>query len=119
MKSDNEIIAEFMRIKVVEWRFKDGYPSVLYVCNNDDAVDFTHDPTAYSPNRDWNLLMPVVEKIAGMFTSCNEDGEYPEITLQVMCVTNLSIDTSIHTVYRNVVEFIKWYNSQSTTSEKP
>lgn len=66
---------------------------------------------------DWNTLMPVVEKIAGLMPSIKipEDlealkngthGSEPYVE-----VISLSISSPIEDIYKAVLEFIKWYNS--------
>jgi hypothetical protein len=73
----------------------------------------------------WNMLMPVVEKIAEMHSnSFNYDPEliakgiFPEDN-DYLDVITLPVSTKIEIVYKAVVGFIKWYqieykiNSQS------
>jgi hypothetical protein len=114
MKTDNELIAEFMGFKkvgnVME-KWEDGYTSVL-CC---DIKDLKY----YEGSWDW--LMPVVEKIENTgdgfisrVTGCRIEGylcdfvdqENTEISLQ------FSQTAKIDAVYKAVVEFIKWHNQQ-------
>lgn len=89
MKSDNEVIAEWMGF--------DAYEKLKFTMN-------------------WNSIMPVVEKIesftAEVFildTSCRITmGE--QHGLQV--IADVDASSKIEAVYRAVVEFIKWYNTQ-------
>jgi hypothetical protein len=96
--SDNELIAEFMR---------------------NDAINSPHiiKPDYLS----WGLLMPVVEKIAENYDftiqfydrNCNcyctkqnlEESDIPG-------VGHGGFKPNIQSVYKSVVAFVKWYNSQ-------
>jgi hypothetical protein len=107
MKTDNEVIAEFMGL--VSWGGK-----------------------TYPYERDWNVLMPVVEKIAKIVTPETEvitngdesrfDSYYPRTfamlnaeTRQFMVRINrfplYQAGSLIEATYHAVVDFIKWYNS--------
>lgn len=95
LKTDNQIFADFIGLKV---RY---FGEVLYTCDDDGNIDFTGDAEAYCPDRDWNQLMKVVNKIdmLQMFDSV----EYHELS-------EIGIFAKIDTVYLYVDEFIKWYN---------
>jgi hypothetical protein len=92
MKTDNELIAEFMGVdfntELYSWR-----------------------PGCYEPlqvkhlqyHNSWNWLMPVVEKITEYRLA------YPEETSKV-CDAKIVI--GIQYLYPLVVTFIKWYNLQ-------
>jgi hypothetical protein len=84
-----------------------------------------------SYSNDWNMLMPVVEKIESLF----EDN----ITVQIYdgrCIIEMgtqyamATDThlpenfynnkgpKIHSTWLSIVQFIQWYNSQTPTNDK-
>jgi len=99
--NNNKIIAEFM-----------GYPDL------GTEGDFTY----LKYHREWNWLMPVVEKINSLKCKDNgyygveifpnavriEDGDSNEIVL--LNQTNESFETLKQAIYQAVVEFIKEYN---------
>ena len=92
MKTDNQLIAEFMG---------DNRSRRLY-------------------RTSWDWLMPVVEKIEKLysvnfppdFVQRLLSGEKEIIDHQYMDVIALPLATPISEVYDNVVIFIKWYNQQ-------
>lgn len=114
MKTDNELIAEFMGIRV---RYQGP---VLYHCDEDGMIDWVDGADTYSPHLDWSDIMPVVVKISHLeykldsslsFTD-NERRKF-ELHDEQDNVTDIQIGhTDINHVYKAVVEFIKWYNSQ-------
>lgn len=108
MKIDNELIAEFMGIKVRQWG------NVLYKCDEDDQIRFD-DPQVYNPSKNWNNLMPVVEKIESLLYSF--DIRYNVVTVgrqdtEYFWYGGMTNDSKIMSVYIGVAEFIKWYNTQ-------
>jgi len=107
MKSDNELIAEFMSKKV---RYAG---TVLYLTDEDGYIDYVDGPGVYWPDRDWQQLMPVVEKIEnlGISTKIECDGISTQVTIRQICVWE-NPSSKIEKVYKAVVEFIKWHNSQ-------
>lgn len=116
MKTDNEIIAEFMGYKEIDTinstsRFK------YYNKGSGPLMDsYFLERHAYSVSWDW--LMPVVEKIDKMMPEIKipedlktlEDGDH--LANHYMEVVALPLSTHISEVYQAVVEFIKWYNNQ-------
>ena len=82
MKTDNELIAEFMG----EY----------------------YDPDRRGPNRydnDWNKLMSVVEKI---YSTADDY----TISFAGLLIFELSISAPRDDVYKAVVDFVKWHNSK-------
>ena len=121
--TDNELIAEFMGVRVFEKRPRHniGAPEA-------DMRYYLKDKMKYDTSWDW--LMPVVEKI-------ESDAIHPKFsfsvnigrtTCDIVCVLRPTgidppadivfyehdDDTKIGRVYKAVVEFIKWYNQQTT-----
>jgi len=95
MKTDNELIAEFM-----------GWESF--------KEDLWHDPK--SPKimdlyehyemrwkTSWDWLMPVIQKIDLL-------NQQDPISLENYDVAYMPLSTPINEVYEDVIEFIKWYN---------
>jgi hypothetical protein len=112
MKTDNELIAEFMGIQV-----RQG-PGVLYPCDEDGMIDWVN-AEPYWPDKDWNDLMPVVEKIDKLYHETfpgNEEfirrvlAKEEPIDGPYMNVIALPLATPITEVHQVVVSFIKWYN---------
>lgn len=113
-KSDNELIAEFMGVRVgidtYSWR-----PGCL------EPIKAEH--LAY--DREWGWLMPVVEKISKMPTNDSEDDDtfyprtfgMPDADGRPMFRFNrfhlITAGTLIEAAHSAVVEFIKWYNQSN------
>lgn len=100
-KTDNELIAEFMGWRQLgnpptnSWGSPVGlYPSMILF-----SREFYYDSN-------WNLLMPVVAKIFEMKPVVLKRDKSAQIKIALI-KDNLSITN----VYKEVVEFIKWYNS--------
>lgn len=106
MKTDNEIIAEFMGLDVDGDNVTDG------------TIETTIGKLKYSTSWDW--LMPVVEKI--------NETIYPELNERIdviiyrrTCHINdrqqIIIETTgknmLDCTYKAVVEFIKWHNQKT------
>jgi hypothetical protein len=103
MKTDNELIAEFMGI---DFTTKDAY--LTYpppICKRYGRYD-----------QSWDWLMPVVEKINSIEgVSYIIEGKCAmEIGRNGARLAFQTTDSMIETVYNTVIQFIKWHNSQST-----
>ncbi len=104
MKTDNELIAEFMeftRIGVhgsgaIIWG---NVPGPIGHCIGEEF------------DTQWNWLMPVVEKIntSEVGDILKTDADWEEFEK----LSSLNIFTPIDKVYIAVVGFIKWYNTHS------
>lgn len=110
MKTDNELIAEFMGCKTLEHQ-----PHLWKIPGID--WPFAEFQMLYATSWDW--LMPVVEKIVKLFDEAFPPGEEfvkrilaheEPIEKEYMDVVGLPIGTPIQEVYQTVVTFIKWYN---------
>lgn len=112
MKTDNEIIAEFMGLQVYQtWEEMRAVP-----INNLKAWAL---PDHLGYHYSWDRLMPVVEKIikiptgdddffyARTFGMRDADGNFLFRFNRFQVIT---AKTLIDAVYSAVVEFIKWYN---------
>lgn len=127
MKTDNEIIAKFMGIHVAFWG------PVLYVCDEKGNIPIMDDPHSYLPNLSWDDLMPVVEKISQhVYESYQDSNGYKEVTFHdrayprtfgmidsdgkwLVRINRMPLEqeaTLIEAMYKAVIEWIKWYNSQ-------
>lgn len=102
MKTDNELIAEFMGFIPREyerhgrlWRHPE-----LAGDFGDKAMQFRYDTS-------WSDLMPVVEKIDNTIKTT-------KWIRGAWSIQELPITEKIDVVYKYVVEFIKWYNTQKT-----
>jgi len=101
MKTDNELIAEFMGLKMID--------------SKDIKEDTNVNEYCFNPryHTSWDWLMPVVEKIKSTIgiksvDECSEKEWYITSGL-----TRLPITTPLTIVYKAVVEFIKWFNQQN------
>lgn len=114
MKTDNELIAEFMDGITFD---SDGF------CT-DPERKYSWRPGCYDPLRverlayhaNWNWLMPVVEKISKMYNPDFEDGKYYDVEF-AHSLFDLRLDAPINEVYSEVVKSIKWYNSNREPKE--
>ena len=118
-KTDNELIAEFMGVKHKQdpfvkskklfWHYKEAY-------SMSESLNF---------DTSWDWLMPVVEKIAKLnygvsITTWPKEWDAPIVGVQVMIHDNgddgpvierhSEPEQMITSIYKVVVEFIKWYN---------
>jgi hypothetical protein len=110
VKTDNELIAEFMGMK-----YRKGYGPL---------TGETYDEVKQTPNanwqsayfhKSWDWLMPVVEKI---YRLEKDDQRIARFSLQNSRaviksgkkVFSCHTISAINSTYRVVVEFIKWYN---------
>lgn len=103
-KTDNELIAEFMGIKVAPYEHW-AAGKVIAIVPEEGIIDYPQ-LNVYNPSIDWNQLMPVVEKINKVV------GAYPSFPVEYIELTELSIFIKIDRLHVYVVNFIKWYNSE-------
>lgn len=121
MKTDNEIIAEFMKFNVTSERtLVDATIERVWKANEYPYFGGFRTEQLSQFETSWDWLMPVVEKIENtpvierpgseyIFTIdkgiciISEDGENPVIECQ-------RFDTRIENTYRCIVNFIKWHN---------
>ena len=104
-KNETKMIAKFMGLKLRE------YGTLFYVCDEDAYVDLM-EAIPYWPHKNWNDLMPVVEKI-------EKDTKFKVEIESIYCdVTDKYTSfegregTKLSSTYKAIVEFIKWYTSQ-------
>ena len=127
MKTDNELIAEFMGLIRVEANA--SYNKAQYY--KPDSSDKRkrgifmgyHDGLEYDTSWDW--LMPVVEKIGELYKKAFPTNEIfiqkilaheDPIEKEYIDVISTSICTPISEVYTEVIKFIKWYNEKKVPS---
>lgn len=150
MKTDNELIAEFMgwqKITVgyfggddeTDWQrnkqnqkwMKDVELEMVgdYIVNVDEDRWEFWDDVAY--NTSWDWLMPVVEAIEGIEEPVSADpqkgtfwpyqfeilgrhtvGVFNKYTSEAIIFIDQKGSSKIESVYKAVVEFIKWYNEK-------
>jgi hypothetical protein len=105
-KTDNELIARFMggvSQKATSYSIHD-YPNELP----------SHILKDLKYHKSWDWLMPVVEKIETLKFSVMVIGKYTRIQCPhpyKEFATDIC-ENKIQSVYKAVVEFIKWYNQQ-------
>jgi hypothetical protein len=113
--TDNELVAQFMGIKV---RYSGP---VLYKTDEDGYIDYVDGPGPYWPDIDWQQLMSVVEKIYTF--ECAVELKIMKLGVILMyedkegkinCFEDRS-ESLIKDVYGKVIQFIKWYNEQNVT----
>jgi len=100
MKTDNQIIAEFMGEPLTFTHDNCGVVSEIRM-SYDDYYD------------EWNNLMPVVDKIEDLTGTSKEVGNLLSAWSYYYKIFNGTINTDIKVAYQIVVEFIKWYNHQT------
>lgn len=98
---NNKLIAEFM----VFARYTNDY----YKCKYHNHPKVILLPTKNMKfNKDWNWLMPTIEKIQNIKTINTNGYEVWRFKLHAtLC------EADIKTTYKAVVEFIRWYNKQN------
>lgn len=118
MKTDNELIAEFMGYEMHEkngkryWAIIDPIKEIYFTPSSDLHYD-----------TDWSELMPVVEKIASLeIGEGNNDHYYTRTFGMIDDKNHFMVRINQHPLFRNetligatyeaVVYFIKFYNEQ-------
>jgi len=91
MKEDNELIAKFMG-HPIDYQYDRNFPSKRRV------------KRSLKYDTSWDSLMPVVSKIAEYRMA------YPKAS---SWVCDCKIVVYRHLLYREVVNFIKWYNAEN------
>lgn len=128
-KTDNEIIAEFMGLKLDRatsggnrlWNMH-GLPDFcnqIGISENRLRVFYASD---LEFDKSWDWLMPVVVRCHELGDA--EEQKFPEAKdlddptgWKAWSYRRVGLSTDINQVYTNVVNFIKWYNSQDTSSQ--
>jgi len=118
MKTDNELIAEFMGLVPEYWRLTPLHKRRLYWCIGKGGFGMTASELKY--NTSWDWLMPVVEKINNTkHPTLNEriDVIIYRRTCHINDIQQIIIETTgkdmLECTYKAVVSFIKWYNQQN------
>lgn len=110
MKTDNELIAEFMggRKEIVTYKKEGGYieGTVLWW----DLFDESGCTRYLDFDSSWDWLMPVVEKIEHEGHEVDIYKNACEINMEEGMIREVAGD-KIKATYRSVVEFIKWHNA--------
>lgn len=110
-----KLIAEFMEINVTDFIWNEHLG--LVYCDEDGNFQIDADLQYYSPDRNWNDLMPVVEKIENLgkgfkFKICRKRVDIVEDWGTELFVLNTKGKSKIESVCLAVVEFIKWYKNK-------
>jgi hypothetical protein len=109
MKTDNELIAEFHH-ESTGWTVANGLKA-LSVTVGPNIHGGTDGVLIYNfqYDKDWNLLMPVVEKIYQIKSSNNQTGRIL-LSLLDQAYNDFSVIDRIGPIHKATVNFIKWYN---------
>jgi hypothetical protein len=94
MKTDNELIAEFM-----------GFPYETSSMTFSEPRKLVTSKRKLEYHTSWDWLMPVVGKIGTLWEPYPSQFDKP-----CRDVCSLPMGSHIQQVYKKVVEFIKWYN---------
>jgi hypothetical protein len=127
MKTDNELINEFMGMKITQikedWFVGEAFYPHYYNVGEmwhtgsttreyvEDSLEY-HCRTAKF-NSSWEWLMPVVEKIKNTIGVKSVDECSEEEWNTSTGLTRLTITTPLSVVYSAVVNYIKWYNKNN------
>lgn len=114
-KTDNELIAEFMGVQVYKTREEMNAVPI-------DKLGLWSYLHQLAYDKEWNDLMPVVEKIESLMPHIKipddlealkngTHGSEPHVE-----VLSLSIASKISEVYAAVITFIRWYNANQPKS---
>lgn len=121
MKTDNKLIAEFMGVKEQQ-RFYDSYgqdepywytSNGLFRTTSRSIPDVSFQEFLDSCRYDlsWDWLMPVVQKVKT--STFLVEGSINPWIIAIRPVNKGLINADLTAVYKAVVEFINWYNSQN------
>ncbi len=99
MKTDNELIAEFMGLPLTKME------PMFSGSRGMKMVPFQN----WKYHSSWDWLMPVVEKIQ-FFAQVKIENTQCIISVNGDCVALVHSGSNIENVFRACVEFIKWYN---------
>jgi len=129
MKTDNELIAEFMggqahkidngfgETKVLIWFLPGNHPNPH--CN----AGTYKSPSDLEYHKRWDWLHPVIDKIGKLYSVAFPPNErFIQMILDKenlpvekhLDVIALPLGTPIQEAYKAVVDFIKWHNEQKT-----
>jgi len=122
MIDDDKLIAEFIEIKVREWKPREH--TSLVILDEDGCLDFD-EIEFYNPRHDWNQLMLAVIKMEKLGYAMHIDPWSVEIVEYRSGKENTILsydrdyeDNPIMHYYYPLVEFIKWYNKNLTDETK-
>ena len=102
-KTENELIAEFMG--ATDYIHENSHlPYLYFPVRPHDRANTIYRVGSLRYSTSWDWLIPVVEKITPI---AKEVGQQAWFDIKYSLT-----DARIDLVYRRVVEFIKWYNSQ-------
>ena|SRR6185436_10170478 len=113
MKTENELIAEFVGFEIIQ--AEKSFP--LYLNPHTNSWVTKNDLRF---NSSWDWLMPVIERIDSLMPpikmpqDLNALKEGNHGSEKFMDVIAVPLNTPITEVYKSVVEFIKWYNTQKS-----
>lgn len=117
MKTDNELIAEFMGMV-------NPHPGLWYI-DEDNKVRKYFMPGDLKYDKSWDFLIPACNKA---FQICMTDAKVQEgfrhddSALARFCIKSMFSKSDItglmeiNPVYLKLVDFIKWYNTQNQTN---
>lgn len=117
MKTDNELIAEFMGMKLYSLEHEEGTDHSWTNCPEGQHWAFETPPHF---DRSWDWLMPVVQKIDRLNFStsiawsghASKDANITVIAERdYTIITQVSHGNKLSSVYQAIVEFVKYYNS--------
>ena len=104
MKTDNELITEFMGWETSTGNSLANTPLLVY--HNPEIVDRVFSASELRFHSSWDWLMPVVKKISRLYD------QEPEHLDEYEAVIRIPIIETMENIYKAVVEFIKWYNTK-------
>lgn len=108
IKSDNELIAEFMQERTALESLPDNWKNIIRV-----TCGLRYDIPPYDTSWDW--LMPCVAKIRLIL----QDNDLYFASQKIWNKVTLALATAdIKAVYVTVLEWIKWYNQQTVTPKE-
>lgn len=111
----NSLIAEFMGLRHVS---DDKYiKNLREMKSNGIYFEQGYMTSELRYDSDWNWLMQVVDKIEGLNFSVEmnrqEEGDYQCLIVKKEIIVQTFSSNKIESVYKALVEFIKWYNESN------
>ena len=114
MKTDTDLIAEFLGAKIKQLEFA-GQIHKTYKFPDQPFAKYEYEVEYH---KDWNLLMRVIQIIDVMCPKIIMPDDLPKLkngthgSERFTDVTALPISVSIEEAHAAVVKFIKWYNKK-------
>lgn len=110
-KSENELIAEFM-----ELHKEYVHGETLYNHTNYDGEEWGYELHRLEYHKSWDWLMPVYKKCYDIWIPAHKEDKHCAEIFENIWQALWKAD--IETLCEEIVQFIRWYNSQTEALKK-